>query len=250
VVERSLVLLAISIAVLICAPSSTTAADDLRSMWLAHTNSPEQLAAAINEQFTNGTPMGRVEAALGRKDTMIVTTTLSWPPETQNQRIWVYRFGAKQILISSTGGPMTPMEERGFAGAKVAATDTLTHKPSQVATNGLILVGLWQTATNHFNTADRTNSAESFETVEFFKDSSFRITDVMILDGKCRTNVSYTGTYTVISTNHFTLKAVPSGWQITPPALTVSCSINENELKIPKFIPSVVPEYNKYRRPK
>lgn len=77
--------------------------------------------AAINAQFTNGTPMDQIEAELGRPDTMIITTTLSWPPETQNQRVWVYRFGSEDILISSTGEPMTPIDQRRFAGARVVS---------------------------------------------------------------------------------------------------------------------------------
>jgi uncharacterized protein YceK len=82
-------------------------------------DSVTERCAAINSQFTNGTPMSQIEAMLGRPDTMIITTTLSWPPETQNQRIWVYHFGPEDILVSSTGGPTTPLDQRGFAGARV-----------------------------------------------------------------------------------------------------------------------------------
>jgi len=82
-------------------------------------DSATERCAAINAQFTNGTPMSQIEAKLGRPDTMIITTTLSWPPETQNQRIWVYHFGREDILVSSTGEPSTPLDQRGFAGARV-----------------------------------------------------------------------------------------------------------------------------------
>jgi hypothetical protein len=75
--------------------------------------------AAINAQFTNGTPMSHVEAKLGQPDTMSITSTLSLPRETQNQRIWVYHFGSEDILIFSTGEPTTPFGDRGFAGARV-----------------------------------------------------------------------------------------------------------------------------------
>src|SRR5262249_47533674 len=85
-------------------------------------SSPRQTAsercAVINAQFTNGTPMSQVEAKLGQPDTMIITTTMSWPKETQNQRIWVYHFGSEDILISSTGEGTTPLDQRGFAGAR------------------------------------------------------------------------------------------------------------------------------------
>jgi hypothetical protein len=82
-------------------------------------DSVAERCAAINAQFTNGTLMSQIEAKLGRPDTMIITTTLSLPPETQNQRVWVYHFGSEDILISSTGAPTTPIDERGFAGARV-----------------------------------------------------------------------------------------------------------------------------------
>src|SRR5689334_17523874 len=116
-------LAAVTVTLLICARSSTSAADDLRRMWTARTNSAEELTAAINARFTNGTPMREVVAVLGPQDMMYITTTLSWPPETQNQRVWVYRFGPKEILIQSTGGPTTPLADRGFAGAKIVARD-------------------------------------------------------------------------------------------------------------------------------
>jgi hypothetical protein len=68
---------------------------------LASCSSPRQTAsercAAINAQFTNGTPMSQLEAKLGPPDTMIITTTLSLPPETQNQRTWVYHFTLDDI---------------------------------------------------------------------------------------------------------------------------------------------------------
>jgi len=112
------------------------------------------------------------------------------------------------------------------------------------------LVGLWQTEVNRLSAAGFTNKASTFEAVEFFRDFTFRITDVVIMDGKGATNVSFTGTYAMVGTNKFSLKVtplnVPPG--STPPELLVDGCIVEGELKIPKFITSVVPEYNRYRR--
>ena len=113
---RSVFLAFVLLAVLSCARATTSAADDLRRMWAARTNSVEQLAAAINAHFTNGTPMRDVVAILGSEDAMYMTTTLRWPPETRNQRGWLYRFGSKEILIGSTGGPLMPLTDRGSLG--------------------------------------------------------------------------------------------------------------------------------------
>ena len=112
------------------------------------------------------------------------------------------------------------------------------------------LVGLWQTEIKHLSAAGLTNRASGFETVEFFRDLTFKITDVLIVDGKGATNVSFSGTYAMIGTNKFSLKVTPLNLPpgSTPPQLTTDCSIVEGELVIPKFITSVVPEYNRYRR--
>jgi hypothetical protein len=111
------------------------------------------------------------------------------------------------------------------------------------------LVGVWQTEVNRLSAAGFTNKASSFEAVEFSRDLTFKITQVMIIDGKGATNVSFRGTYAMTGTNKFSLKvrplSVPPG---TAPQLTVDGSIVEGELRIPKFITSVVPEYNGYRR--
>lgn len=104
-----------------------TPREHLYGIWSAKDVSAKERCAAVNACFTNGTPMRVVEGVLGRPDTMIITTTLSWPPETQNRRIWVYRFGVEQVLINSTGDPMTPFEDRGFAGAKAASSSLLSQ---------------------------------------------------------------------------------------------------------------------------
>jgi hypothetical protein len=108
------VIIAISILLLVasCSSSHQTVSSSIAEP-------AAQRCAAINAQFTNGTPMSQIEAKLGRPDAMFITTTLSFPPETQNQRVWVYHSGSKDILIFSTGEPTTPLRERGFDGARV-----------------------------------------------------------------------------------------------------------------------------------
>jgi hypothetical protein len=114
------------------------------------------------------------------------------------------------------------------------------------------LVGLWQSETPHRSSPGHTNTIDAFQAVEFSKDPSFKITDVLITDGKRWTNVPFTGTYTMIATNQANLKVtahnIPPG--STPSTLKVSCSIIGNELELPSFTSSAVPEYKRYRRVK
>jgi hypothetical protein len=114
------------------------------------------------------------------------------------------------------------------------------------------LLGRWQTETNHWNAPGHTNNVAAVETIEFFKDHSFKVTEVTVADGKRWTNVPYTGTYTILGTNRASLRFVardtPPG--ATPASVTVSCSIVGSELEIPMLITSVVPEYKRYRRAK
>ena len=114
------------------------------------------------------------------------------------------------------------------------------------------LLGLWQTETNRWSDPAGTNKVEAVETIEFFRDHSFKIAEIAVLNGKRWTNVSFAGTYVALGTNRVSLKLIPQniGPTATPPSLTVTCSVVGNELEIPKFIPSVIPEYKKYRRAK
>src|SRR5262249_11800357 len=100
------------------------------------------------------------------------------------------------------------------------------------------LLGLWQTETNHWGAPGHTNKVEGVETIEFFKDHSFRIAEIAVLDGKRWTNISFTGTYVILGTNEVSLKLVPQNIAptATPPSLTISCSVVGDELEIPKFI--------------
>ena len=114
------------------------------------------------------------------------------------------------------------------------------------------LVGLWQTETVRQSAPGHPNAVEEFQAVEFSKDGSFEIRDVLMADGKRWTNVPFSGTFTMTATNQASLKLtahnIPPG--STPPYLTVSCSIIGNELKLPAFSSSAVPEYKRYRRVK
>jgi hypothetical protein len=112
--------------------------------------------------------------------------------------------------------------------------------------------GRWQTQTNHWSTPAYTNKLEAFETIEFFRDHSFKMAAIVIIDGKAGTNVSFLGTYTTATTNSATLDAV---FQNLPPGtnslrIALPCTIDGDELAVLRAIPSVLPEYTKYRRAK
>jgi len=99
--------------------------------------------------------------------------------------------------------------------------------------------------------ANRTNILESYETVEFLKDGSFKMAFAIGTDGDKRTGVIFRGTYALIDTNHVRLEVASN--QARPSdkvPLTVRISIVGSELEMEKLIPSVVPETQKYRRVK
>ncbi len=137
---RPLFLALTALALLTCASVRTNAADDLRQMWIARTNSLDQLAAALNAHFTNGTPMREIEAVLGRPS-HTRTQTLTLPPEARYRMLWVYRFGAGQIMIRSTGGPATSPMDRGFAGAIVRAPENSVTVGRSATTTNKVWIG-------------------------------------------------------------------------------------------------------------
>ena len=113
------------------------------------------------------------------------------------------------------------------------------------------LVGSWQSETVRPALPGRTNVVESFQTVEFLKDGSFKMGSTITTDGKKQTMVVFTGTYALVDTNHVRLEVAPN--QARPSdkiSLTVTYSIIGDELEMSKLITSVVPETQKYRRVK
>ena len=57
------------------------------------------------------------------------------------------------------------------------------------------LVRSWQTETARPSLPGRTNVIESYQTVEFLKDGSFKMGSTITTDGKKQTTVVFTGTY-------------------------------------------------------
>src|SRR3954467_4229724 len=105
------------------------------------------------------------------------------------------------------------------------------------------LVGSWQSETIRPALPGRTNILESYQTVEFLKDGSFKMGSTIITDGQKQTLVVFTGTYALVDTNHVRLEVAPN--QARPSdkiPLTVTFSIVGNELEISKLTSSVVPE--------
>jgi len=113
------------------------------------------------------------------------------------------------------------------------------------------LVGLWQTETVRPALPGRTNIVDSYQTVEFLKDGSFKMGNTITTDGKKQTMVVFTGTYASVDTNHVRLEIasqLPGSTNKTP--LTVTCSVIGDELEMSKLTSSVVPETQKYKRVK
>ena len=79
------------------------------------------LCTAINAQFTNGTPLRLVVAKLRPPDTVVTTSFLSIPADTNYHKVCVYHFESGDIVISSTGGPpaLLDFDKRRFVGAIV-----------------------------------------------------------------------------------------------------------------------------------
>jgi hypothetical protein len=77
--------------------------------------------AAINAQFTNGTPLSQVVAKLGQPDTRVASSFLGFPENTNLFRLCVYHFDSGDIIICSTGGPPMSLDlnKRKFLGAIV-----------------------------------------------------------------------------------------------------------------------------------
>ena len=111
------------------------------------------------------------------------------------------------------------------------------------------LIGLWKTETLRPPVPGRTNIVESYQTLEFLKDGSFKMGSTISIDGKKETMVVFTGTYALVGTNHVRLEIasrLPGSTNKTP--LTVTFSIVGDELEMSKLTSSVVPETQKYRR--
>jgi hypothetical protein len=111
------------------------------------------------------------------------------------------------------------------------------------------LVGFWRTETFRRTLPGRTHIFGSYQTVEFLKDGSFKMGNTINTDGDRRRFTVFSGTYTLIDTNHIRLEVasnVPGDTNKTP--LTVRVRISGDELEMDKLSSSVVPETQKYRR--
>jgi hypothetical protein len=77
--------------------------------------------AAINAQFTNGTPMSQVVAKLGQPDWMHMGASLSIPEDTNNYLVCVYHFDSGDVMIIDTAEQLSLLEfsKRRFIHASV-----------------------------------------------------------------------------------------------------------------------------------
>jgi len=113
------------------------------------------------------------------------------------------------------------------------------------------LVGSWQSETVRPALPGRTNIVESYQTVEFLKDGSFKMGSTITTDGQKQALVVFTGTYALVDTNHIQLEITPDGARPSDRVpMTVTFSIIGDELEMSRLTSSVVPETVKYRRSK
>jgi ribosomal protein L40E len=112
------------------------------------------------------------------------------------------------------------------------------------------LIGLWRTGTFRTSpTGHEDKIAESYQTAEFLKNGSFKLTAVMKLPGGKDLIFPQQGTYTMIDSNHVRLNFTPISNRpdaIIP--LTVSFTISGNQLQMDTISSGVIAEKTKYRR--
>jgi len=110
-------------------------------------------------------------------------------------------------------------------------------------------IGRWQTETESRGVPGQTNHLNVLHELEFLKDGSFKATDMTKFGVKGWTNVAFSGTYTVIDTNHANLKVT---WMLGSYTNKISLHVegysDGEKLQIPKIRQSVVVEYDRYRR--
>jgi hypothetical protein len=112
------------------------------------------------------------------------------------------------------------------------------------------LVGHWRTETFRFSpTGHEDQTLESYQTAEFLKNGSFKLTTVMKIPGGKDRALPQVGTYTMIDSNHVRLEftLIPNRPDAKFP-ITVSFMISGNQLEMDALTASVVAEKTKYRR--
>src|SRR5690349_4053016 len=98
---RTFVGFALAGGILVYSLAFCSAAEQLPPRWLLSGASGPEQAHAMNEIFTNGTPMSALVAALGTNYTRV--SAISIPgPQPRNTSGLIYRFAKQEILIVST----------------------------------------------------------------------------------------------------------------------------------------------------
>lgn len=94
--------------------------EELRRVWSAPNIPVRQRATAVNQAFTNGTPMSVIVAALGTNYTRFFSSATVWMgpgPEPRKTKGLIYCYGEDAVIINTTAGisedPLTAI----FTGA-------------------------------------------------------------------------------------------------------------------------------------
>lgn len=157
------------------------------------------------------------------------------------------------------GTPLEQEQVRDFRPAKRALpTKSMLASAVAILTAACLfyclrpkgLIGHWRTGTLRISpTGHEDKTAKSYQTAEFLKDGSFKLTDVMKVPGGKDLMLPLQGTYTMIDSNHVRLNFTPISNRLDAIiTLTVSFTISGNQLQMDTISSSVVAEKTKYRR--
>jgi len=113
------------------------------------------------------------------------------------------------------------------------------------------LIGLWRTETSQRNPTGDTNTAGSYETVEFQTNGMLTITSVTIRRDGIEVPIPVGGTYSLLATNQIKVEIVPNPARpdIKYP-FTISFSISDDVLEVPVLEAGATNGFKKYRRVK
>ncbi len=112
------------------------------------------------------------------------------------------------------------------------------------------LVGRWRTDTFLTNpTGHEEKTVNGYQTLEFLKNGSFKLSCLMKVQGGKDFVISQQGTYTIADSSHVQLNFTPlTNRPDMKIPLRVSFTVSGSQLEMDAITSSVVPEKTKYRR--
>ena len=111
------------------------------------------------------------------------------------------------------------------------------------------LVGLWETDRVRVKPPGYSDFVEAYETVQFFKEGSFKFTEVTRgNDGKAL-GIPMSGTFTIVDNSHLRLEVATNYLQPdSKTTVTVSFNVSGNQLELDAIPSSVIAGTKKYHK--